>query len=64
VLLGLDGTARQVVVLQAGMPVMVTIGALLTIADVAVELAAAMVALTTLGSLLTLPAWAALLRAL
>jgi len=35
VLLGLDGTARQVVVLQAGMPVMVTIGALLTFANVA-----------------------------
>jgi len=61
-LLGLDGTARQVVVLQAGMPVMVTIGALLTFAGVAVELSAAMVALSTVASLLTLPAWAALLR--
>jgi predicted permease len=62
--LGLDDTARQVVVLQAGMPVMVTIGALLTFAGVAVELAAAMVALSTVASLLTLPAWAALLRVL
>lgn len=62
--LGLDDTARQVVVLQAGMPVMVTIGALLTFAGVAVELAAAMVALSTVASLLTLPAWAALMRAL
>jgi predicted permease len=53
-----------VVVLQAGMPVMVTIGALLTFAGVAVELAAAMVALSTVASLLTLPAWAALLRVL
>jgi malate permease and related proteins len=63
-LLGVDGTARQVVVLQAGMPIMVTIGALLTFANVAVELAAAMVALSTVASLLTLPAWAALLRAI
>lgn len=61
-LLGVEGTARQVVVLQAGMPIMVTIGALLTFAGVAVELAAAMVALSTVASLLTLPAWAALLR--
>jgi predicted permease len=63
-LFGLDDTTRQVVVLQAGMPVMVTIGALLTFANVAVELAAAMVALSTVASLITLPAWAALLRAI
>lgn len=63
-LLGLPDLPRDVVVLQAGMPVMVTVGALLTFAGVATELATAMVAVSTLASLLTLPAWAALLRAI
>jgi predicted permease len=63
-LAGLPPPVRDVVVLQAGMPVMVTVAALLTFAGVAVELATAMVAVTTLASLLTLPAWAALLRTL
>lgn len=63
-LLGVEGLARDVVVLQAGMPVMVTVGALLTFAGVATDLATAMVAATTLLSMVTLPAWAALLERL
>ena len=59
--LGQHGVARDVIVLQAGMPVMVTIGALLGFKNVETELATAMVAFSTLASLLTLPLWQVLL---
>jgi predicted permease len=61
-LLNQQGVARDVIVLQAGMPVMVTIGALLGFANVKADLAAAMVAFSTLASLLTLPLWHLLLQ--
>ena len=54
---GLDGVAADVAVVEAGMPTMVTVGALLALASVEAELAAAVVAWSTLGSLVTLPLW-------
>ncbi len=61
---GVTGDAAAVVVLQAAMPTMMTVGALLALAGVAVELSTAAVTVTTLVSMLTLPLWSGLVAAL
>lgn len=54
---GMDGELRAVLVFQAGMPTMITTGALLSLAGLAPQLAAAMVGYTTLLAIVTLPLW-------
>ena len=60
---GLSIEMRDVAVLQAGMPTMITTSALLALAGLAPELAAAMVGYTTVLSMLSLPLWHWLLSA-
>lgn len=54
---GVSGELREVMIYQAGMPTMITTGALLSLAGLAPQLAAAMVGYTTLLSIATLPLW-------
>src|SRR5688572_22315918 len=63
-LLGLDGIARDAVVLESAMPPMITAGALAISHRLAPGLAAALVGYGIVLSLATLPAWAWLLNAL
>lgn len=60
-LLGLEGTARAVVVLEAAMPPMITAAALAAEARLRPQLAAALAGYGLLAALLTLPLWAWLL---
>lgn len=60
-LLGLDGLARQAVILEAAMPPMITAAALAIAHNLAPRLAAALVGYGIGLSLLTLPLWAWLL---
>ena len=53
--LGLQGDMRAAVVLESGMPTMMTTGAILSMAGLAPELATAMVGYTTIASVVTLP---------
>ncbi len=57
-LLGLEGTAFQVAVLESAMPTMITAMALAAAAGLAPRLAAAMVGYGIVLSALTIPAWA------
>jgi hypothetical protein len=59
--LGIEGPAAAVSVLEAGMPPMISAGALALLAGLAPELSAALVGLGILLSFVTLPALAALL---
>lgn len=56
-LFGMSGELLAVAVYQAGMPTMITTGALLSLAGLAPQLAAAMVGYTTLLAIVTLPLW-------
>lgn len=56
------GDIGAVVVIEAGMPVMITVGALLAFNQIRKELAASMVALSLLLSMVTLPLWNLLLQ--
>ncbi|HEX7481146.1 MAG TPA: AEC family transporter [Polyangiales bacterium] len=61
-LLGTPALPAEVAVLEAGMPTMITAGALAMLAGLAPELAAALVGYGIVLSLATVPAWATLLR--
>lgn len=62
-MLGLSVELRDVAVLQAGMPSMITTAALLALAGLAPQLSAAMVGYTSVLSMLSLPLWQWLLSA-
>jgi hypothetical protein len=59
--LGFEGPAAAATVLEAGMPPMISAGALALLAGLAPELSAALVGLGILASFFTLPALASLL---
>jgi hypothetical protein len=60
--LGIDGAAREAVVLEAAMPTMITAMALAATARLAPELGAALVGYGVVSSVLLLPLWHMLLR--